>query len=172
LSRGRLIVFEGGEASGKSTQARLLAADLGAVLTHEPGGTRAGRRVRDVVLDPAVGELSARAEALLMAADRAQHVAEMVEPALARGDDVVSDRFTPSSVAYQGFGRGLDLEELRRLSDWATGGLEPDLVVLLEVPVHVARRRQGGRPDRLEAEDDAFHARVAEGYRRLAAAEP
>ena len=172
MTRGRLIVFEGGEASGKSTQARLLAADLGAVLTHEPGGTAAGRRVREVVLDPAVGELSARAEALLMAADRAQHVAEVVEPALARGDDVVSDRFTPSSLAYQGFGRGLDLDELRRLSDWATGGLDPDLVVLLEVPVDVVRRRQGRRPDRMEAEDDAFHSRVAEGYRRLAAAEP
>ena len=172
MSRGRLIVFEGGEASGKSTQAGLLAADLGAVLTHEPGGTAAGRRVREVVLDPAVGELSARAEALLMAADRAQHVAEVVEPALARGDDVVSDRFTPSSLAYQGFGRGLDLDELRRLSDWATGGLDPDLVVLLEVPVDVVRRRQGRRPDRMEAEDDAFHSRVAEGYRRLAAAEP
>ena len=172
MSRGRLIVFEGGEASGKSTQARLLAADLGAVLTHEPGGTAAGRRVREVVLDPAVGELSARAEALLMAADRAQHVAEVIEPALARGADVVSDRFTPSSLAYQGFGRGLDLDELRRLSDWATGGLDPDLVVLLEVPVDVVRRRQGRRPDRMEAEDDAFHSRVAEGYRRLAAAEP
>jgi dTMP kinase len=172
LSRGRLIVFEGGEASGKSTQARLLAAELGAVLTHEPGGTEAGRRVREVVLDPAVGELSPRAEAMLMAADRAQHVAEVVEPALVRGEDVVSDRFTPSSLAYQGFGRGLDLDELRRLSAWATGGVEPDLVVLLEVPPDVARRRQGRQPDRMEAEDAAFHARVAEGYRRLAAAEP
>ena len=97
---------------------------------------------------------------------------EVIEPALARGADVVSDRFTPSSLAYQGFGRGLDLDELRRLSDWATGGLDPDLVVLLEVPVDVVRRRQGRRPDRMEAEDDAFHSRVAEGYRRLAAAEP
>src|SRR5438874_11901395 len=157
LSRGRLIVFEGGEASGKSTQARLLAADLGAVLTHEPGGTRAGRRVRDVVLDPAVGELSARAEALLMAADRAQHVAEVVEPALARGDDVVSDRFTPSSLAYQGFGRGLDVEEVRRLSTWAAGGLEADLVVLLEVPLDIAARRRTGADDRMEAEGAAFH---------------
>lgn len=172
MSRGRLIVFEGGEASGKSTQARLLAAELGAVLTHEPGGTAVGRRVRDVVLDPSVGNLSVRAEALLMAADRAQHVAEVIEPALARGDDVVSDRFTPSSLAYQGFGRGLDLDELRRLSAWATGGLQPDLVVLLEVPPAIARRRQGADPDRMEAEDDAFHARVADGYRQLAAAAP
>jgi dTMP kinase len=107
-----------------------------------------------------------------MAADRAQHVAEVVEPALARGDDVVSDRFTPSSLAYQGFGRGLDLDELRRLSRWASGGLEPDLVVLLEVPVEVARDRREREADRLEAEDDAFHRRVAEGYRQLAAADP
>jgi len=170
--RGRLIVLEGGEASGKSTQARLLATDLGAVLTHEPGGTPAGRRVREVVLDPAVGELSPRAEALLMAADRAEHVAEVIAPALARGDDVVSDRFTPSSLAYQGYGRGLDLGELRRLSSWASAGLEADLVILLEVPDNVARQRRGGRPDRMEAEDAAFHRRVADGYRRLAAAEP
>jgi dTMP kinase len=172
LSRGRLIVFEGGEASGKSTQARLLAADLGAVLTHEPGATAAGRRIREVVLDPAVGELGARAEALLMAADRAQHVAEVIAPALASGDDVVSDRFTPSSLAYQGYGRGLDLEELRRLSAWAAGGLEPDLVVLLDVPPALARQRRGGRPDRMEAENEAFHERVAAGYRQLAAADP
>ena len=171
MTRGRLIVFEGGEASGKSTQARLLAAELGAVLTREPGGTAVGKRVRDVVLDPDVAELSARAEALLMAADRAQHVAEVVEPALARGDDVVSDRFAPSSLAYQGFGRGLDLDELRRLSAWATAGVEPDLVVLLDVPPEVGRARRGSRPDRMEAEDDAFHRRVAEGYRQLAAAD-
>ena len=172
MSRGRLIVFEGGEASGKSTQARLLAADLGAVLTHEPGATAAGRRIREVVLDPAAGALGARAEALLMAADRAQHVLEVIAPALDRGDDVVSDRFTPSSLAYQGYGRGLDLDELRRLSAWAAAGLEPDLVVLLDVPPALARQRRGGRPDRMEAEDEAFHERVAAGYRQLAAADP
>ena len=172
MNRGRLIVLEGGEASGKSTQARLLAADLGAVLTHEPGATAAGRRIREVVLDPAAGALGARAEALLMAADRAQHVLEVIGPALGRGDDVVSDRFTPSSLAYQGYGRGLDLDELRRLSAWAAAGLEPDLVVLLDVPPALARQRRGGRPDRMEAEDEAFHERVAAGYRQLAAADP
>ena len=107
-----------------------------------------------------------------MAADRAQHVLEVIAPALDRGDDVVSDRFTPSSLAYQGYGRGLDLDELRRLSAWAAAGLEPDLVVLLDVPPALARQRRGGRPDRMEAEDEAFHERVAAGYRQLAAADP
>jgi dTMP kinase len=170
--RGRLIALEGGEASGKSTQARALATSLGALLTHEPGGTDIGRRVRAVVLAPDLADLDARAEALLMAADRAQHVAEVIEPALARGTDVVTDRFAGSSLAYQGFGRGLDVEEVRRLSAWAARGLEPDLVVLLDVPLDVAARRRTSVDDRMEAEDAAFHARVADGYRALAAAEP
>jgi dTMP kinase len=163
--------LEGGEASGKSTQARALAASLGAVLTHEPGGTEIGRRIRAVVLAADLGDFEPRAEALLMAADRAQHVAEVVEPALARGADVVTDRFTGSSLAYQGFGRGLDLEEIRGLSTWAAGGLEPDLVVLLDVPPEVATGRRASAGDRMEAADATFHARVAEGYRALAAAE-
>jgi len=171
MARGRLIAFEGGEASGKSTQAARLAADLDAVLTREPGGTDVGRRIRDIVLDPALGALTPRAEALLLAADRAQHVAELVEPALARGDDVVTDRYIPSSLAYQGYGRGLDVEELQRLSAWASGGLDPDVVVLLDVPASVAAERLEGR-DRMESAGDDFHARVAEGYRELAAAEP
>jgi dTMP kinase len=167
-----LIALEGGEASGKSTQARALAATLGALLTHEPGGTEVGRRIRAVVLDMDAGEVDPRAEALLMAADRAQHVAEVVEPALAAGRDVVTDRFTGSSLAYQGFGRGLDRSELQRLSSWAAAGLEPDLVVLLDVPPEVAAGRRTSAGDRLEAEDAAFHARVAQGYRALAAADP
>ena len=171
MAKGRLIAFEGGEASGKSTQAARLAADLGAVLTREPGGTDVGGRIRDIVLDPTLGALTPRAEALLLAADRAQHVAELVEPALARGDDVVTDRYIPSSLAYQGYGRGLDVDELRRLSAWASGGLEPDVVVLLDVPASVAADRLEGR-DRMESAGDDFHARVAEGYRRLAAADP
>src|SRR5438067_8183095 len=138
MARGRLIAFEGGEASGKSTQAARLAADIGAALTREPGGTDVGRRIRDIVLDPALGALTPRAEALLLAADRAQHVAELVEPVLARGDDVVTDRYIPSSLAYQGYGRGLDVDELRRLSAWATGAVDADLVVLLDVPTAVA----------------------------------
>ena len=170
--RGRLIAFEGGEASGKSTQARALATSLGAVLTREPGGTDIGRRIRAVVLAPDLGALDARAEALLMAADRAQHVAEVVEPALARGDDVVTDRFSGSSLAYQGFGRGLDVNEVHRLSAWAAAGIEPDLIVLLDVPVEVTAARRSTVDDRMEAEGAEFHARVTEGYRALAAADP
>jgi dTMP kinase len=171
--RGRFIVFEGGEGSGKSTQAALLADRLGAVLTREPGGTEAGGRIRAIVLDARLASpLDARAEALLMAADRAQHVAELVGPALARGDDVVSDRFTGSTLAYQGYARGLDVDELARLSAWATGGLEPDVVLLLDVPAAVAGARMGGTLDRMEAAGDDFHRRVNEGYRALAAADP
>jgi dTMP kinase len=170
---GRFIVLEGGEGSGKSTQARLLADALGAVLTREPGATEVGRRIRDVVLDPAAGlGLDDRAEALLMAADRAQHVAEVVRPALDAGRDVVSDRFSGSTLAYQGHGRGLDLGELAWLSRWAARGLEPDVVVLLDVPREVAAARMGGAPDRMEAAGAAFHARVLAGYRSLAAADP
>jgi dTMP kinase len=173
---GRLVAFEGGEASGKSTQARLLAEAWGARLTHEPGDTAVGGRIRALVLDVDVEELDARAEALLMAADRAQHVAEVVAPALEAGRDVVTDRYVGSSLAYQGHGRGLDVEELRRLSAWATGGLLPDVVVLLDVAPEVARRRRAqstaAADDRMEAEDEGFHRRVAGGYRALAAAEP
>jgi dTMP kinase len=166
-------VFEGGEGSGKSTQASRLAARLGAVLTREPGGTDIGRRIRALVLDPAAGSaLGMRAEALLLAADRAQHVAEVVRPALEQGVDVVSDRFTGSTLAYQGFGRGLPLEELVLLSSWATGGLEADVVILLDVPAHVAATRMKPEADRMEAAGGAFHRRVAEGYRALAAADP
>ena len=169
---GRLIAFEGGEGSGKSTQARLLADRLGAVLTHEPGGTEVGRRIRELVLDPAAGDVDPRAEALLMVADRAQHVAQVIRPALAEGRDVVTDRFSGSTLAYQGYGRGLDVDELAQLSRWAAGGLEPDLVVLLEVPAQVAAARPAGAPDRMEGQEREFHARVAAGYRALAAADP
>ena len=169
----RFIVFEGGEGNGKSTQAALLAERLGAVLTHEPGGTSIGARIRGIVLDPTVGaELDARAETLLMAADRAQHVAEVIRPALARGVDVVSDRFTGSTLAYQGFARGLEVGELARLSQWAAAGLEPDVVILLDVPSGVAAARMKHDRDRMEAAGDEFHRRVAEGYRALAAADP
>lgn len=169
---GRFIVFEGGEGTGKSTQAARLAQRLGAVLTHEPGGTALGRLLRAVLLDPATGAIDPRAEALLMAADRAQHVAEVVAPVLASGRDVVSDRYTGSSVAYQGGGRGLNADEVARLSWWATGGLVPDLVLLLEVPEQVARARLGPDRDRFESESAGFHLRVAESFRRQAAADP
>lgn len=166
----RFLALEGGEGSGKSTQARLLAERLGAVLTHEPGGTDLGRRIRAAVLEPGA-QVTARAEALLMAADRAQHVAEVVLPALRAGRSVVSDRFSGSTLAYQGHGRGLRVDELEGISAWAAGGVEPDLFVLLDVPVDEALRRAAGS-DRMEQEDLAFHRRVAEGYRALAAAQP
>lgn len=164
----RFVVFEGGEGCGKSTQAALLADTLGAVLTREPGGTRVGERVREILLDPGLAGLDARAEALLMAAARAEHVATVIAPALERGVDVVCDRFTPSSLAYQGYGRGLDLDTVRELSAWATGGLDPDLIVLLAVTTPML----GPTADRLEAEGDPFHARVGRGYLELAAADP
>ena len=168
------MALEGGEASGKSTQARLLAASIGAVLTREPGGTNLGAQLRHLLLHPATGPIDARTEALLMAADRAQHMAEVVRPALDRGEHVVSDRSAMSFLAYQGAGRGLPIEELRRLSDWASGGLWPDLVVLVDVPAEVATSRlvaEGQRPDRLEAEGGGFHERVRSGFAALAAAE-
>jgi dTMP kinase len=169
--RGRLIAFEGGEASGKSTQAARLAADLDAVLTREPGGTEIGKRIRELVLDTGASGMAPATEALLMAADRAQHVAEVIEPALVAGKDVVTDRYVPSTLAYQGYGRGMDVEELWRLSTEVAGAPQADLIVLLDVPAPVAAARLQGR-DRMEAAGDDFHARVAEGYRRMAAAHP
>ncbi|MCB0978610.1 MAG: dTMP kinase [Acidimicrobiales bacterium] len=171
---GRFVVFEGGEGSGKSTQARLLAERWGALLTFEPGDTEVGRRLREILLSPETGELDERAEALLMAADRAHHVATVVNPALLRGRDVVCDRYVGSSIAYQGYGRGLDPHHVAALSAFATDGLRPDVVVLLEVPEEIAAERlaAAGKPDRMEAAGDEFHRRVAEGYRLQAAADP
>jgi len=173
---GRFVVLEGGEASGKSTQAARLAERLDAVITREPGGTAIGAGLRDLLLDARTTGLADRAEALLMAADRAQHVAEVIRPALAAGRHVVSDRYVGSTLAYQGFGRGLPVDELRRLSAWAAHGLEPDVIVLLDMPPALTPDRVAGRPDpaldRLEAAGDGFHDRVADGYRRLAAADP
>lgn len=167
MRRGRFIAFEGGEASGKSTQAARLAARLDALLTREPGGTPVGEQVRALLLEPG-GDVDARAEALLMAAARAQHVHEVIEPALAEGRDVVTDRFTASSLAYQGYGRGLPLEEVRALSTFATAGLEPDVYVLLDVPPEVAAERRSREHDRMEAAGDDFHRRVHDGFLALA----
>ena len=169
---GRFVAFEGGEACGKSTQAALLAGALGAVRTHEPGGTVIGGTLRALALSPDTVGLDPRAEALVMAADRAQHVAEVVRPALAAGRHVVSDRFAGSSIAYQGYGRGLPPEAIRGLSEFATDGVWPDLVVLLEVPPAVSAERLGADLDRMESAGAAFHARVAEGFRRQADADP
>ena len=168
--RGRFVAFEGGEACGKSTQAALLAGRVDAVLTREPGGTAIGERVRELLLDPRVAGLDGRAETLLMAAARAQHVAEVVAPALAAGRHVVTDRFAHSSLAYQGYGRGLPVDEVRELSTWASGGLWPDVVILLDVPDDAARARLGSL-DRFEAEGNGFHERVAAGFRQMAVAE-
>lgn len=170
----RFIAFEGGEATGKSTQAaRLVDATPGAVLTREPGGTAAGRAIRDLFLDPATGDLDPRTEALLMAADRAQHATDVIRPALSSGRSVVTDRYLYSSVAYQAYGRGLDPNWVRDLSLWATGDLEPDVVVLLDLPVEVARARVADTdPDRVERESFEFHARVREGFLAQAATDP
>ena len=168
----RYVAFEGGDACGKSTQARLLAHDLRAVLTNEPGGTRIGEALRRVLLDPANDDLHPRAEALLYAADRAQHHAEVVAPALVAGRHVVSDRSAYSSLAYQAFGRGFDLADIRSFSHWALQGCWPHLVVLLTVPPEVAVARLGDRLDRLEAAGREFHDRVAQGFHTLAASEP
>jgi dTMP kinase len=166
---GRLIAFEGIDGCGKSTQADLLARRLGAVLTFEPGATRLGSTLRRLLLDPDQAAVGERAEALLMAADRAQHVSEVVRPALDAGRWVVTDRFSASTLAYQGYGRGLDRADLARLVRWAPGGLDPDLTVLIDVPLdEAARRRDHGHEDRLESQGRAFLQRVADGYRGLA----
>jgi dTMP kinase len=175
VSRGRFIVFEGGEGSGKSTQAALLAQRLGALGTHQPGGTELGRRIRALLLEDRAGDapsLDDRAEALLMAADRAQHVAEVVEPTLRSGRHVVCDRYIGSSIAYQGYGRGLDVDIVRAVSGWAAGGLWPDVVLLLQVPGDVAHGRIGAARDRIEDAGDEFHARVAQGFAEQALDEP
>ena len=169
--RGKYIAFEGWEASGKSTQARLLSQRLDAVLTREPGGTALGLAIRGLLLGngPAPTE---RAEALLFAADRAQHLAEIVEPALAEGRDGITDRSYGSTLAYQGYGRGQSIEELMRLVEWTSGGLLPDLVVLLTVAVDTADDRLGDQRDRMESEDGDFATRVVEGFTALAEADP
>ncbi|PRY16072.1 dTMP kinase [Kineococcus rhizosphaerae] len=177
---GFFVALEGGDGSGKTTQATLLAAwleGLGheAVVTREPGGTTTGRQLRAVLLEHRDGAaLSPRAEALLFAADRAQHVAEVVRPGLQRGAVVLTDRYVDSSLAYQGAGRDLPAGEVERLSRWATEGLLPDLTVVLDVdPVTAARRRSGrAADDRVEAESQAFHARVREQFLLLAARAP
>jgi dTMP kinase len=171
--RPAYIAFEGAEGSGKSTQARRLAETMGAVLTRETGGTSIGARIREILHDTTVDNLAARAEALLTAADRAQHINEVVIPALDAGRAVVSDRSVYSSLAYQGYGRELDVEEIRHLNDWGTGGIWPSVVVFLDTPDDVIAERMSRRAlDRFEAAGDAFHARVLAGFRTMAAADP
>lgn len=166
------IAFEGGEGSGKSTQASLLAERLDAVLTREPGGTGLGARLRELLLNTTDVGIGARSEALMMAADRAQHLDEVVRPALASGRHVVSDRTAYSSMAYQGGGRELGIDTIRQLNDFAVDGRWPDIVVLLTVPADAARSRLGRDLDRIEQAGDGFHQRVVDAFAEMAAADP
>lgn len=167
------IAFEGAEGCGKSTQAARLAARIDAVLTRETGGTPIGSRIRAILHDVSVNDLAPRAEALLAAADRAQHLAQVVVPALDAGRTVVSDRSAYSTLAYQGYGRELPLDDVRRINEWATGGVWPSTVVFLDTPDDVIAERMSRRElDRFEAAGAAFHGRVIDGFRAMAAADP
>jgi dTMP kinase len=164
-----LIAFEGGEGAGKTTQARLLAIWLreqgyDVLATHEPGATKVGMRLRALLLDTAHAGLSPRAETLMYAADRAEHVESVIVPALERGTVVVTDRYVDSSIAYQGRGRNQPVGEVAGLNKWATGGVEPDLTILLDLPPLEGLSRRTASADRLEAEPTDFHERVREGF--------
>jgi dTMP kinase len=174
---GLFVAFEGGEGAGKSTQARALAEGLIAaghevVLTREPGGTPAAEAIREVVLTPEFAGLDMRAEALLYAAARAEHVARLVRPALARGAVVITDRYIDSSIAYQGIGRQLGPDVIGEINLWATRSLLPDLTVLLDVEAGAGLARIDSAPDRIEQEPEEFHAQVVQGFRALAAGDP
>lgn len=172
--RGRFIVFEGIDGCGKTTQVRRVADARRALAAFEPGDTPLGSALRDVVLDP-LTSMSSVAEVLVLAADRAQHLTEVVVPALAQGRDVVCDRFNGSTLAYQGFGRGVPLEAIRAVLEVASAGCEADLTILLDCPVEVGRQRRVARPgaqDRFDAADDEFLERVRRGYLELAGASP
>jgi dTMP kinase len=188
--KGLFIAFEGGEGTGKTTQAgflreRLLSLDHQVLLTREPGGTDVGERLREVILRPSKmpsgpsaappqSDLTATAELFLFLAARAQLVWEVIRPALANGTVVVCDRFSDSTIAYQGYGRGLDLEAVRRACDLATGGLRPDLSVLLDLSVDagLARKSDGDEWDAIGQESREFHERVRRGFHELVATEP
>ena len=175
--RGLFVAFEGGEGGGKSTQVQRLVALVEAqgretLATREPGATRIGPAIRSLLLDPVYTGLSARAEALLYAANRAEHVAEVIAPALADGVVVITDRYVDSSLAYQGAGRPLDADKVELINTWATGGLLPDLTVVLDIDPVVGLVRAGAEPDRLEAEPLEFHQAVRQGFLALAARAP
>lgn len=173
-TKGLFITFEGVEGSGKSTQIDLLAEFLSekgyeVVSTREPGGTAIGDKIRKIVLNPDFTEMDFKAEALLYAANRAQHVAEVIAPALAQGKIIISDRYTDSSLAYQSFGRDLDQKKVENISEWATGGLEPDLTILLDIPADKGLKRTSrSLADRIEQENIDFHDRVSKGFLKLA----
>ncbi len=174
------ITFEGIEGSGKTTQIRLLmdwfkARDIRALLTREPGGTSIGEQVRAILLNPINTEMTPEAEILLFSAARAQIVREIIRPRLADGWIVVCDRFADSTLAYQGYGHGLPMDDLMRITEFATGGLWPDLTIYLDLDVETGLRRKAATPEewnRMEAKEVAFHKRVRQGYRALAAQAP
>lgn len=183
MGRGMFITLEGVEGSGKTTQSALVAEALRAAgravsVTHEPGGTRAGEAIRAIFLDAAI-KLEVAAELLLVLADRAQHVREKLRPALQAGEIVISDRYSDSTAAYQGYGRGFDLKLLEDLNQLASDGMRPDLTFVLDCPAEIglersrARRGLGAdRPDRFEGEHIEFHRRVRDGFLAIARAEP
>lgn len=173
MATARYIALEGLEGCGKSTHATRLGAHLNAVVTREPGGTPIGTKLRAILADPDNTDLHARTEALLMAADRAQHMEQIVRPALQAGQHVVSDRSIYSTLAYQGYGRGLDVEELHRISTWALDGTLPDIVIFMSVPTDILNERLAKRNlDRFEREGSEFFARIHDGFHALMAADP
>jgi dTMP kinase len=175
VTDGLFIAFEGGDGAGKSTQVELLrqafeAAGRTVTVTRQPGGTELGRRIRDLVLHG--DHVAPRAEALLFAADKAHHVEQLIAPALAAGGVVLTDRYTDSSVAYQGAGRALGAPEIQELTMWAVGGLVPDLTVIVDVSAQEGRRRRGDVHDRLESEEDAFHEAIRAHFLAMAVGNP
>jgi dTMP kinase len=174
---GLFITFEGGEGCGKSTHSRLLLKKLEqhnipVVLTHEPGGTALGDELRKALKKKRGSSISPQAELFLVAASRAQLVSEVIRPALQEGKVVICDRFTYSTMVYQGYGRGLDFTAIKMVNNMATMHLNPDLVILLDIPPEQGLARKHSLKDRFELEDLSFHRRVREGYTRMAAAEP
>jgi dTMP kinase len=174
---GLFITFEGGEGCGKSTQSRLLLKKLEhqnipVVLTHEPGGTALGNEVRKALKRKRGSSISPQAELFLLAASRAQLVAELIRPALEEGKIVICDRFTHSTMVYQGYGRGLDFTAIKMVNNMATRYLNPDLIILLDISPEQGLARKRSLKDRFELEDLSFHRRVREGYLKMAAAEP
>jgi dTMP kinase len=174
---GLFITFEGGEGCGKSTQSRLLLKKLEqqnvpVVLTHEPGGTALGNELRRTLKRKRDSSISPHAELFLLAASRAQLVAEVIRPALEQGKVVICDRFTHSTMVYQGYGRGLDFTAIKMVNNMATRNLDPDLIILLDISPKQGLARKRSLKDRFELEDSSFHRRVREGYLKMAAAEP